>query len=411
MDTVELIGVWWLPENPNELITGKLSYSNKEGINLSLIGVFKDDAGHTIPFINGLTSCGKKITLYNSFCSSYRGSMPGFKTQEYISNFLFKGFHFTSYKDLKFKKLSVDFYNANKWLEFKEGFNEKRDFKRKTIILELGPNLYYETKVNDLTISLNINYNVNRNYQIYKAIAKQQSQFSIEIKNRTNFDNILELYAHLKNLLVLCTQAPIISNKITLVTKKGSSNTIEVFFSEKADKKLYLEEKELLPPNLIEGKYFQNNFNQLVYNWFTKREKIDFQVENFFNLYYFNAFDSDKFLTNTRLLESLHKAFINESEVYQAIRYKEMLLRFKRHIKSRLKITNNQKWCQKIRDYRNMLTHNNRINKSKALQLKDLERITHESKLLILASLLHEMDISSAEIGSLITRGFRFSTL
>lgn len=410
MEKIKWDGLWWLPNSSDSEIAGTLTFTPKEGAKLSLIGILNEKVGESVPFINGFTQSGKIITLYNCVCSKYRGSNPGFKTQGYTANFLFVGRHFTQIKDLKFKKLIIEFYNSNKWLEFEDGFKQSKDLVKKTIKLELGPNLYYTSKAENLTIGLNINFTVNQNYRIYKAIAKQKSIFTIEIQRRTKFDTLLEHYTHLKNLLVLCTQSPIVGKKILLISKSKDQIEIQLYFTDKTEKKLYLDENENLPPVLIEGKYFQNNFDKLVSNWFLKKEQLDFQIENFFNLYYFNAFTSDNFLTNARLLESLHKTFINENRnIHQVVRYKEILLIFKRYIASRLNIRNNQQWSEKIKTYRNKLTHNNKINKSKALQIKDLERITHESKLLILAFLLHQMNINLKETGQLITKGFRFS--
>lgn len=409
MEKIKWEGYWWLP-NSNKVIPGTLIFSPKEGGKLSLMGTLSEKVAGSIPFIHGLSRLGKKITLYNSICSKLRGSNLGFRTQEYTTNFLFEGQHFSQIKDLKFKKLIIEFHNTNKWLEFNEGFKQSEDFDKKTIKLEFGPNLNYTSKLKHLRIELNINFTVNQNFKIYKAIAEQKSIFSIYIQKGTKFDIILEYYTHLKNLLVFCTQSPIVGEKILLKAKLQDKTAIQIYFTDKTEKKLYLDEGENLPPVLIEGKYFQENFNQIVSNWFLKKEQLDFQIENFFNLYYFNAFTSDEFLTNARLLESLHKTFINEdNKIHQVDQYKEILLTFKRYIKTRLNIRNNSIWCKKIKTYRNELTHNNKINKSKALQIKDLGRITHESKLLILAFLLHQMDINLKKTGNLITKGFRFS--
>lgn len=406
METIELDGFWWV-EGKKITAAGKLRYSHELGIKLSLIGHLSEEYNKEHTFIYGITSKGKKITLFNCNYTRFETSSPGFTTEEYVANFLFEGEHFQKIEDLKFKKISVEFYNSNKWLQFKDGFKQKN--LNQKIILTLGPSLNYNVKVKNIEVGLDIFYNVNNNYQVRRTVTEQKSHFYIELNRRAKFESIFDYYIHLKNLLILCQQIPIAPARIALRTKKQGlkdSKVIYFFYPEKSEASLLLDENDYLPRKLIGGKYFQDNFGKLVSNWFLKKERLDYIIENFLNLYYSNPFISDRFLVNIRMLESLYREFINIENTNRK-RYKAMLLLFRRYITREIKTRSSDVWAKKNLNYRNKLTHNNRINKSKALQIKDLDKITYENHLIILCFLLDQLSISKKEIKETILSNFQ----
>lgn len=400
-------GYWWLPSEPKKKRAGTLYYSHSNNIELNLIGNLNINVKDNIDLIHGFSKKGKKITLYNNYCSKHSVSHPGIETHSFTSNFMFFGELFESIKDLKFKRITFDFHNSNKWLMFREGLNHNHDHESDKIKITVGPALNYNKSFVDYSVSLQISFNVNTQYGIAKSTVIQRAYYCIEKKRRVKFEDLMELYLTFKNLIVFCNQVPIIPREIILITKRDGlkdSKKVILFYSEKFDKKAYLNEEERLPTALIEGETFQLNYEQIIENWFKKSDKLNFLTNVYFNNFYNSTFLSDKFLTNARLLEGLHREFINSGSVYQVNRYLFILKKYKKLIKSELQIRSNILWAKKLKDYRNKLSHNNRILKSKALLLKDLEQITYGINLLVTCVLLEEIGFENNELGRMVER-------
>ena len=79
MEEFEYNGIWWLPENQDEKISGTLTFNTAEGAYLELIGSFKkiEDLNKVLNpnIILGITYNGKSITLYKCYESRSHFSM------------------------------------------------------------------------------------------------------------------------------------------------------------------------------------------------------------------------------------------------------------------------------------------------------------------------------------------------
>ena len=68
-DEFKYRGVWWLPENPKNQLTGELTYDRDEGISLELVGSFRPletiggNEAFQVEVILGITTDGKRCTL------------------------------------------------------------------------------------------------------------------------------------------------------------------------------------------------------------------------------------------------------------------------------------------------------------------------------------------------------------
>ena len=75
-DDFELRGIWWLPENPDQQVSGVLTFNSEDKIRLELIGSFKQlpDFGKSEvekkDIILGITSDGRLCTLADCYESN-----------------------------------------------------------------------------------------------------------------------------------------------------------------------------------------------------------------------------------------------------------------------------------------------------------------------------------------------------
>ncbi|MFQ6054681.1 MAG: hypothetical protein ACE5J3_01700, partial [Methanosarcinales archaeon] len=119
MEELEYNGIWWLPENPDNKISGTLKFHPVEGANLELIGSFKglNDLNTFLQpnIILGITSNGKIITLYKCYESQSHMSMPEFLSSSFIASVVFLGHHFEKEEDIIFDSLLLNYSHLEEW--------------------------------------------------------------------------------------------------------------------------------------------------------------------------------------------------------------------------------------------------------------------------------------------------------
>jgi ApeA N-terminal domain 1 len=115
-------GFWWLPENPEDRVSGTLTFSQTEGPSLQLLGVF----GGVLAFnremserttIHGITKKGKRITLPDAFVISRQMNAPGIMNEQYRPHLVCLGHHFNTEDDAIFDKSFFRFERLEEWLD------------------------------------------------------------------------------------------------------------------------------------------------------------------------------------------------------------------------------------------------------------------------------------------------------
>lgn len=80
MKAFEYSGIWWLPTNPQNTVSGMVKFSNEHGIELNLIGTLLEDLDslntlNAHPVILGLSGEGREITLNDCVATGVRIEM------------------------------------------------------------------------------------------------------------------------------------------------------------------------------------------------------------------------------------------------------------------------------------------------------------------------------------------------
>lgn len=129
METLERAGNWWLPDNPDQKIAGRLTFDPKTKATLHLFGGFEgaetpfwSDTVFECPIILGDTTTGEAVTLYNSFQTSGNQKESSF----FCSEIIIGNSHFDKEETLTFSKYQVNYAFMNEWskpsgLDYKPG--------------------------------------------------------------------------------------------------------------------------------------------------------------------------------------------------------------------------------------------------------------------------------------------------
>lgn len=121
MEDFEGDGVFWMPDNVDMRVAGRLTYDSANGANLSLIGALSNHdqmfSGNTVPArtIHGFAD-GRELTLIGCFVTNTRWQMPGLNTEKFRVGQILSGAYFEEATDLAFDGVSIELDQLTHWV-------------------------------------------------------------------------------------------------------------------------------------------------------------------------------------------------------------------------------------------------------------------------------------------------------
>lgn len=243
------VGKWWLPNKPEKVVPGKLSFSPENGATLELIGSFYDSQFEEIgqaedfipprevlPFRNantaervvpidfikpeeiiilGLLESNEEITLYK--CSGLVKNFEfakGRPTLLFHVNYIFRKIHFQEEQDIKIKSISVQYSHLEEWIG-KSGIE--------VLVSEEGNRIWFSyqpppsihlTNINNLEVSITFSqiylnpFDVCFGATYYKANIEQKTYLTIENNYNEPLDKCIELLIDFRDLLSFAMSKP-----------------------------------------------------------------------------------------------------------------------------------------------------------------------------------------------------------
>ena len=203
IEEFEYDGIWWLPENPNNKVSGKLKFHPVKGLKLQLIGSFKRlnnlNTFLQPSIILGITSNGKIITLYKCYESQSHMSVPGFLSSSFIANFAFLGCHFEKEEEIRFDFLSLNYSHLEEWTGI-TGFQFNTDSKKYEVTYSFPKKV--EAKIGNLSIFLD--YEFTQNMNLPKEVNLKHTAFiKIKPSKSLHFNDYQDVCYHIQNFLSL----------------------------------------------------------------------------------------------------------------------------------------------------------------------------------------------------------------
>lgn len=171
MKSIEEDGVWFLPNNPEKKVSGRLTFSTDESPKLYLLEQLQEiKFDNTIPrgiefdIINGYLVNGKKVTL----CHCYQpiSFKTGIQTSKIYAKYLLIGHHFNLLEEILLKGVSLRYKNLEEWIDLpnfevnwftNEERNQVKEINVKQITLEpveLGKLLNFSLTLHDKSVEL-----------------------------------------------------------------------------------------------------------------------------------------------------------------------------------------------------------------------------------------------------------------
>ena len=310
----EFSGYWWLPNEPEHKVSGKLTYSSQEGLELNLNGIFDDESTKS-PFgtnILGETSFGEKVTVYQAF---YAGSErvgadehPG--ASSFISQRGFVGHHFHAMEDTKFIRVAYHPTHLDEWLSLPiMAYKHKED----------GFSIRY-TRPKSLSFDLADEISVRFLFsssgpQIGSTVTKldfqQKAYLSIELSEEQHFSHFGELLFRLNNFFALAVMQPVQPRDLEGDVLILDSETGEpVTHSVRILQPLY-DQSDLQKVHKFHMLFtymdIEEKLGDYLRNWFGKREHLNPVFDLFFGvLHNTSSYPVTTFLNYAQALETYH---------------------------------------------------------------------------------------------------------
>lgn len=459
MNQFEYNGIWWLPENPDNMISGTLKFHPIEGINLELIGSFKEikdfNAMLQHEIILGVSSDGENITLYKCYESQF--NLARFSTSSFFVNIIFEGHHFKKEEDIILDSLSINYSRLEEWTKI-SGFqnNTEYDASKNIKKMEIAYAIPQKVEANldNLKISLDYNFSLNRK-GIEDYHLKQTTFIKIEPDKPIHYNDFQNnICYHIQNFLSLAigkaTDSLIIKGKTVPSKNRLPAGSVEhekilIFHSVKGLSDL---SKPIHPLDMLFlFEDISDDFENCLKNWITKSELLQPVYDLYFGtLYNSSMYIQHEFLSLIQALESYHRRihdgkYVPEdhySQIYDVLidaipdvdkDFKESLKqKMKYHnefsLRKRIKeifiqcnnltnliIPNKTEFIEDVVNTRNFLTHYDKKIESKAKTGQELYHLVQKIKFLLEICFLIELEISKENIETLVSRNRRYQSI
>lgn len=407
-------GHWWLPEKPDERVSGILTYLPQEGATLELIGSFAgaatDFTGFGPEIVLGESDRGL-VTLHD--CVLTQLTLGSWSSSSLKVRNVLLGYHFASESDIRFEKLFVRYSSLDEWIN-RSGFDKKvlvesvhPPWEKVTVVYE-PPQAIEIALSADCDMSLEFKPNVPALTNVLKeACILQEDYVKLAFANPRNLRDCYETLFHLRNFLTLAISVPLYPLKL-LGYVQDYREPIQILFEQP-----YMREdlQPVLPfKMLFKFDDVATQFDIFLKNWYSKRISLKSVYELYFALTYNpHMYADDRFLNMCRAVEAYYKAMMNSKRIDFKVRLREIIDLFW-NIASTF-IPDKGKFLSIVIETRNHLTHPDVKPKKNVVSGNALFFAAEQLRLLVELCLLKEAGFTVNEIDGLFAKSDRHQQL
>lgn len=291
-------GKWWLPEKPEDKVSGVLTYIPGETIMLELIGNFQDSAqdafslmfqNERVPVIYGQASDGSDISLFDCGCYIHRAYKADFPIAKYQARTIAIGIHIADINEKRFFKAVVKIPELSYWLFPKtieqQYFTENDKVTRVNVQMDKlseSERTAAKTSLNSgYTLSLTRDALFNNSDSLFSAKFEQFTSLKIESKSDSSIKGFYEKAVRFERFLSLATFKDVSYSELCIYSKDccktiGKETTIyepiridTVFHTAPSDKKIE-SSNFLFNYDGVKDKY-----NDALKKWFSRDSQFD----------------------------------------------------------------------------------------------------------------------------------------
>ncbi|MCB9451510.1 MAG: hypothetical protein H6672_08725 [Anaerolineaceae bacterium] len=449
MEAFQHIGIWWLPNDPDNTVPGTLKFDPLEDARLELTGTFETKSTQrvgSVEIIQGVTADAKKITLYKCTGPFTRHVWRDitFDSSWYDVMCVFEGHHFTSGVDIIFDTLSVSYSNLEEWIG-NSGFtiNEDKSPEEYTACFRRPPT--FEAELDHCRITVWHRFGFHKD--IREITFSQDVVITAKVSKAVHFHELMtDTFHPIQNFISLG-----VGRAVYPLTVDGmipeSKQTIRVFFPVTRPVKISPVDHPRLMLFTFED--ISNDFEKYLKTWFAKSTVLKEVTELYFSVLFEPLmYMQVQFLLLVQALEAYHRLVhngeylshsdfkmvkkilldaipnISNSEFVESLRSR-IAFANEYSLKTRLRlildevlepcaeqvnllIDNRDIFVKTLRDTRNHLTHH--VNKGKCVitDIQQMYSYVQKTKWILQICFLVELGFPSEEISELVARNWLF---
>jgi len=432
IESRDIPGYWWLPDNPDQRVPGNLLYSPLEGLTLSLNGAFHEENKYRDPeyyhnFILGFSQNGKNITLQGCFLKSGTQSFPGYPQSSYVIKVAFLGIHITNERDVKFKEYIFRLGALEEWLgirPFKDKSEHVDEKSIYTISYELPEPIIIE--LDNFKMEINYGYTMGLGDEWREKRIETYASICIKYDTDVPLDEVFNVINLTRNFISLG-----VGERIGIIqfearfSEFGKKEDVELLYRTS----VYQDELDSIRFWRMVFRYNNISDNPKLYlkNWFDKSATLGPVYDLFFATFYIpNIYSLHEFPSLAQALEAYHSRTFN-NEVLQQVEFttlkhniikeiKQIPEEYQSHFYSKVRYMNKKnlrdkldelfskysfivnqvvndvhQFREEIADTRNYYTHYDEKIKDKATDIKFLSILAQKIRFILLGILLYEI--------------------
>lgn len=387
MGDLNINGIWWLSDNPDEKYTGVFTFEGKEKPVLELFGCFERftlanrsrDYFTQDYVIHGYSFAGERISLLNCFLSRYTSAAMEFCS--FKAQFVLKGEHINSLDDDCFVKSVTEFEYLRQWygprlIETKDRGDDgysilcKHNIESSQRIVDIS---------DDLSVSFRPNWLVHTQSETGITTITEYTSAVIESKIPHSLLDFYKLQQILQQFLSLVFFTPQYYTKCVLSSANEEMETCELFF-------LNEESKKPLHQSFLKYETINPVLDSFLKKWFEQAEDM-YPIQN----HLIRSMDSAKsignedFLVIAQAIDGLAAKILgndgslasNALSMYERLKGVKMLSKNRANTKVLAAVRNHYAHMHKCKDDNYMVYGEDQL------------KLRLQAKLLLVAMLLH----------------------
>ena len=410
MESFECNGLFWLANEPDFKLPGRLVYKGHGGVDLNLFGSLDRVLPQFIPttedilLINGMAD-GKKWSLYKPLLSKRNLVFPGLDEETYHSAIVVAGnefFDISDFDQLCGVDIQMDYlfeWIGRSGLEFEfeiqEGSDQQirvEDVVHSRITHKPLPEIAYSMPDGEIKIKFLFTTN-NKGEQgiLSECIVKQKGSLGFKWKSTVTINKVLEYAKYFRNLLTISIGVP---PKIFTVNvlKPGSQGSFDLYTSGLIN--LFPNRPRV---NSLNRAFTLNSLGGIktLSNWLQISQKYDTAINALLSHKYVpDLYEENKFVNIIIAIEAFAKAQNSDDNLEHILKHK--IEKVGEIFKNLVGDTDN--WITETVIMRNDIIHSQRLNN---LDYKKLQYLIKTSYWLIIIWLLRECQVSGKVLDDL----------
>jgi|GEM_PF-2911254 hypothetical protein len=315
-------GYWWLPENKENKVPGKISFDPLGDFSLNLLGTlgpeksFGGESTFKPEIIQGVLEDGQLCTLINSFQTNYSfGTILTNST--FALNIAIIGWAFDKIEAIKFNCANFELTNLNNWASQK--CFKTAPWKDNKYCVEYNMPKKMKFSINSLNSTLSICSRADIKPGFFSNEIYHQNYIQIRPKKKQNLDWFLEAIYGLQNLIAILTAERIFTTQIKLGVKKEKGRLPSGKMNNKYASILlrqshYEQTKDIHSLEIpFTFRSVMNTFGTIVDSWFEEKLSNSSIYDVFFHGLYNKSLNQEfEFIGLMQSLEGIHRALGND---------------------------------------------------------------------------------------------------